>query len=296
MANPKDILIVGGTGVLGRALVERLRRDDRRLTVMSRFPEKHRQLASTGTELVRGDLTEPQSLAQACRGKSVVIAAAHSMIGRGRYASARVDGKGMTALMDVASQEGVKHLIFLSVIGARPDHPIDFWRTKWKAEQHLISSGLPYTIIRCAAFMEWHVYEFIGKQVLANGKVFIPGSGENPISFVSVRDVAALIDICVDSPSLRSRTIVIAGPEHATRNEIARMYGERAHRQVVIRHISRPVLGVLKTILRPFHEGISRVLDVSAWTDHEDQLANPDPLLSALPLPMTKLSDFIRSG
>jgi uncharacterized protein YbjT (DUF2867 family) len=282
--------------VLGRALAEKLRRDDRMLWVMSRSPEHHRQLAETGANLVYGDLTKPETLTKACRGKHAVIAAAHSMLGRGRYASERVDGQGMTDLIDAAKREGVQHLVFLSVIGAGPDHPIDFWRTKWKTEQYMASSGIPHTVIRCAAFMEWHVREFIGKPILTSGKVFIPGKGESRINFVSVRDVAGLIDRSLDDPNLHNRIIDIAGPDHATRNAIARMYAEHANRPVAIRHIPRPMLDVLKTVLRPFHPGISRVLAISAWTDREDQLAASDSVITTLHLPMTRLTDFIRSG
>ena len=105
----------------------------------------------------------------------MVIATAHSLLGKGKYSSEKVDDKGHRDLIDAAKVAGVQHFIYTSVIGASLDSPIDFWRTKASVENYLKKSGLTYTILRGSAFMEFHVHEMIGKSVLAKGKASIFG-------------------------------------------------------------------------------------------------------------------------
>ena len=174
---------------------------------------------------VSPDLTEPASLAAACRGVEVVVSATHAMLGRGRYRSERVDDAGQRALIDAAKAAGVRHFVYTSVLGASPDHPVDFWRTKFKVEQHLKASGLSWTILRPAAFMELHAHELIGKSIIAGGAATILGRGDRPMNFVAVRDVARLAVRAATDPALRGQTIEIGGPENLTQNEVAALYG-----------------------------------------------------------------------
>jgi hypothetical protein len=70
----------------------------------------------------------------------------------------------------VARQAGVERIVYVSAYGARPDHPIDFFRTKHAVEQALAESGVAHAILRPTAFMEHPVHLFNGKSVLDKGK------------------------------------------------------------------------------------------------------------------------------
>ena len=74
------------------------------------------------------------------------------------------------SLIEEAQKSGVKHFIYTSVYTASADHPVDFFRTKYFIEQFLIKSGLNYTILQLPAFMEWHVYNLLGKNIVQKGK------------------------------------------------------------------------------------------------------------------------------
>ncbi len=63
-------------------------------------------------------------------------------LGRGRNRSEAVDDVGHRSLIDVARDAGVTRFVYTSALGAAPNQPIDFFRTKWAIEQHLASSGL----------------------------------------------------------------------------------------------------------------------------------------------------------
>jgi dihydroflavonol-4-reductase len=87
------ILIVGGAGAMGSSVARRLLAQGARVRVMTRAPEWARELERGGAEIVTGNLLDRASLARTCRGVEQVVTAAHSMLGRGREASAYVDGR-----------------------------------------------------------------------------------------------------------------------------------------------------------------------------------------------------------
>ena len=79
------VLVVGATGVLGRATVPLLRAAGHDVRAMTHRTDTTPALVALGAEGVQGDLIDPASLARACTGVDVVVAAAHGMLGRGRY-------------------------------------------------------------------------------------------------------------------------------------------------------------------------------------------------------------------
>lgn len=204
--------------MLGSDIARQLLKAGDRVVAITRDRARAAALASAGAEVRVADLTDTASLRAACRGADVVVAAAHALLGRGRYRSERVDDVGHRALIDAARAEGVRRFVYTSVLGASPDHPVDFWRTKHGVEQSLKASGLSWTILRPAAFMERHAHE----------PATILGRGDRPMNFVAVRDVARVAVHAVREPSAAGRTLEIGGPENLTQDEVAALCG-RSH-------------------------------------------------------------------
>jgi len=296
METPKKILIVGGTGMLGQQLVKELVVARHQVDILTRTPEKFSSLGSSDVTLVKGDLIDKPSLVSACRGMDVVVASAHSVLGRGKYASEKVDDQGHRDLIDAARQNGVRYFMYISGIGAQADSVIDFWRTKAGIENYLKASGMTYTIIRASAFMERHVREFIGKPIMEKGKVFLFGSGEARSNFVSVRDVASVMKYCMDHTEMQNKTIEIGGLDNLSRKEIVEMYAAFTGKKVKVAHVPRGVLKVMSTLIKPFHPGISRILFVGQYLDTKDESFDVRPLLNNMPLKITTMEDFIRAG
>ncbi|MEO5826588.1 MAG: NAD(P)H-binding protein, partial [Gemmatimonadales bacterium] len=179
------ILIVGGTGTLGRELVPRLLANGHKVRVMTRDPTRATAMGTAGAEVVVGDLRNPASLRAAVQGVRAVVSAAHSIVGAWRSSSARVDDIGQRALIASAVEEGVDHLVFISVLGASTSHPLDFWQTKARMEETVKASGLGYTIVRPTAFLDFHAYELVGKAIEAGRRVMVFGPGTSPKNFVA---------------------------------------------------------------------------------------------------------------
>ncbi len=181
------ILVVGANGFLGRETVRQLLAAGQRVRAAARVPDTVADLRQLGAEVVHADLIDPASLASACNGIDAVFAAAHSLMGVGKYASHLVDGAGHRALIDAATTAGVKRFVYTSALGVSPEHRIDFFRTKAGVEKYLARSGLGFTILRPTAFMEWHVHLLLGKSIVDSGKTTIFGGGNNPTNFIAAR-------------------------------------------------------------------------------------------------------------
>lgn len=287
------ILIVGATGRLGRATTQPLLAQGHAVRVLVRDRAKAAALQRQGAEVVIGDLTDPRSLELACKGVLRVFACAHAMLGRGAQASAQVDHVGHSALVAVARDAKVEHFVYTSVMGASEQHPIDFFRTKHEIEAVVKGSGMGYTILRPAAFMEQHVHQLNGQMLLEKGFSVIIGRGTKPRNFVAVRDVAPFAVQALSADDLNGRTLEIGGPDNLSNSEVAAMYIVRARRGRVV-HLPLGVARAVATVMRPLHEGIARVLALSCVPDHLlPETWQPQQLLAEFPRTLTSVDSFI---
>jgi uncharacterized protein YbjT (DUF2867 family) len=287
------ILIVGATGLLGRATALPLLTQGHAVRVLVRDRDRAAGLQRAGAEVFIGDLTDVRSLELACKGAERVFACAHSLFGRGHTSSAQVDHVGHSALVVAARDAKVEHFVYTSVMGAREDHPIDFFRTKHEIEATVKASGMGYTILRPSAFMESHVHRLNGQMLLERGFTVIIGPGTKPRNFVAVRDVAPFAVQALSEDGLNGRTLEIGGPDNVSNREVAVMYQVRA-RQGRIVHVPVGAAKVLASLVRPVHEGIARVLDMSTLPDDEmPETWQPGRLLAEFPRTLTAVDTFI---
>jgi uncharacterized protein YbjT (DUF2867 family) len=288
------ILIVGATGVLGREAARQLVAAGHQVRAMVRTPDKARNLAEMGAEVVQGDLIDPPSLARACHGADGVLAAAHALMGTGSNASEAVDDVGHRALVDAAKAASVQRFVYTSARGASAEHPIDFFRTKANVERYVEASGLAYTILRPSAFMEWHVHNLLGKNLVESGRTTIFGNGNNPTNFVAASGVAHFAVLALTEPTPAGRTLVIGGPDNVTKREIADTYAKYLGRPAKVLCIPAGVMRVMSPLLRPVQPVLSRLMAMSVWSDTTDQTFDATGMLQEFPMALVRVEDFIR--
>ena len=231
------ILVAGGTGRLGSRVVSRLVADGLEVRVLARDPARANQFGTTAVDIVRGDVRDRRSVDRAMPGVTTVVSAVQGFAGPGRVSPASVDRDGNANLVDAAATARAD-VVLMSVVGASPDSPMDLFRAKYEAEEHLRAAGVQWTIVRATAFVE------LWAEILAKAPVL--GRGENPINFVSVDDVAFVVERAVTDKSLRGQVIEVAGPQNVTFNELAGMLQElRGQGRKTIRHVPRAVLRVM---------------------------------------------------
>ena len=286
-------LVVGATGVLGRATALELLRQGIPVRALVRRRDRATDLVRAGAQLVEGDLTNPDSLEIACRGAGQVFAAAHALAGRGANRSVQVDDVGHSALMAAALGAGVRRFVYTSALGASPSHPVDFFRTKHEMEGVLRESGMPFTILRPSAFMEWHVHRFVGRPLLEHGFTVLIGPAQKPRNFVAVRDIVPFAVLALTGDTLRGRTLEIGGPDNLSSRDVAVMYRERVRRGRIV-HLSAPLARGLAALARPLHEGVARVIDLALLDERTvPETWDPPRLLQEFPRRLTGVDEFI---
>lgn len=289
------LLIIGGNGVLGAAAAKHFLQKGFRVTLVVRNKEKARELEKQGASLVYGDLSDLSSLAGIFSGVDIVLTAAHSLLGKGRNSSEKVDFEAHAYIVDEANKAAVSQFIYTSINTARADHPIDFFRHKYNIEQHLAKSGMNYTILKLPAFMEWHAYRLLGKTIVEKGKVMILGAGENPTNFIAVKDIVAALDVIAGNKEYFNRSILLGGPENLSRNQVAQLFGKAMGVTPKIKHMPTGVVKVMGAMLRPFHPGFSRVMKFAVHGEHSDEKMDPANSITQFGLQPTSMESFIAS-
>jgi uncharacterized protein YbjT (DUF2867 family) len=289
------ILVVGGSGTLGRVITHNLLVAGETVRVMTRTPAKATSLRDAGAEVVTGDLTDRESLVRACAGAEKVIAAAHSFLGRGRLASGHVDRTGHKQLIDIAKVSGVRHFVYTSAYINDPVFlTIPFMRIKQEVEKHLRDSGLSYTILRPSAFMDFHAHVLIGIPVIQGKKVILFGAGERPRNFVAASDVAQLAVRALRDSSMANETIDIGGPENLSNVDVVRIYERIAGRKARVAHLPASVPTALARMVRPFHHGVGQMLQMAAIADMGEQRFDARSLQERFAIRLDRLEDWAR--
>jgi uncharacterized protein YbjT (DUF2867 family) len=235
------VLVAGGTGRLGSLVVTQLTERNVAVRVLTRDPDRATPLRPLGIEIVEGDVRRPASLPAAMVDVDLVLSAVQGFAGPGHVSPESVDREGNGHLFAAAAAAGAA-VVMVSIVGAAPDSPMELFRCKYSAEQSLRARGVPWTIVRATAFVELWA-ELVGK-----GVVF--GRGDNPINFVSVRDVADVVTDTVLEPARRGQVVEIGGPEDMTFNELAAALRDVRGRPTKVRHVPRAMLRAMAPLNR----------------------------------------------
>jgi uncharacterized protein YbjT (DUF2867 family) len=206
----KLILVTGATGQQGGAVARHLLKEPgfavRALTRDSTKPAAQ-TLANRGAEVFQGDLDNPGSVRRALEGAWGAFSVQNFM----ETGDEGEIHQGKT-LADAAKAAGVQHFVYTSVVSADRKTGLPHFESKWQIEQHIARSGLSYTILRPAFFMQnW--YGFLREPIL-NGTLPLPLNPHTPLQQISVEDIGAIAARVFQKPSRWSgRTIELAGEE-----------------------------------------------------------------------------------
>ncbi len=270
------ILVAGGTGRLGRLVVNRLVRAGTSVRVLTRNVSAATDLVDMGVELITGDVRDRASLTPALTGVTTVVSAVQGLAGSGGVTPESVDRDGNRNLVDAAAAfDQPADVILVSTVGASPDHPMELFPMKWAAEEHLRASGLRWTIIRSTAFADTWL-ELLRQSAEKSGRPQVYGNGDNAINFVWVQDVAHAVVHAVMDPGLRGQVIEVGGPDNLTLNALARLVQASMGVSGTVRHVPRPGLRAMGLVARPFNPTMARLARASWVMDTCDLTFDPD--------------------
>ncbi len=262
------ILLAGGTGRLGSVLTARLTGLGLPVRILTRDPARAADLITHGADVVTGDVRDRASLVPAVRGADVVVSAVHGFAGTGGGSPATVDRQGNINLIDAAKDAGAG-FVLMSVVGAAADSPMELFRMKYAAEQYLRATVPGWTIVRATAFLELWT-EVLTKTAARSGRPVVFGHGNNPVNFVSVTDVAALVERAITDPAARGRVLEVGGPANLTFNQLAAAVQEDAGRTSPPRHVPPAVLRLMAATIGRVSPQFGRMTRAALVMDRDD--------------------------
>lgn len=200
-----SILITGGTGLLGRSLSGILKEG----LVPHQIASRNKPPG--GADWARLDLRTGEGASEAIAGKKTIFHLASATQGP----SFEADVEGTKRLLDAAVAHDVKHFIFISIVGI-DRVPLKYYTIKLAAEQQIINSGVPFTILRATQFhdfVDFMLGRFLRFQVGVLPKKAL-------VQPVETRAVAwKLFQLSKNAPL--NGTVEMGGPEVLTLGEMA---------------------------------------------------------------------------
>lgn len=287
------VLVAGGTGFIGSAVVRRLTAAGHEVAVLSRRPRP-------GLSHVQGDVTDPASLEGKLEGFEAVVDAVqfpNSPIEDRRkgWTFERVDYGGTRNLVDAAKAAGVGHYVNMSGVGAAPDARYHWFRFKWQEEQYLAESGIGFTNFRPSWVYgpeDNSLNRFLG---FARWLPFVPvvGNGRTRVNPVFVEDVAAHVEAAI-ARGPANRTFEIGGPEVLTMDEVIRTALRVAGKSGFLLHQPKPLMKAAASVLQ-FAPGPLRLTPDAVEFITQDAVADIGPLQEAFGLRLTPLEEALRT-
>jgi len=269
---PERVLVAGGTGYLGSRLVPRLVRSGRTVRVLTRG-----DTTLKGVEVAHGDLSDPGT---ALTGVDTVFHLVGIIKERGRQTFRNVHVEGTRALVDAAVKAGVRRIVYVSAIGARPDAPTAYWRTKAEAEAIVRASGLSWIVLRPSIVFapDGEIFKVL-QQLTAFPIVPILGPGTSKLAPIRADDLADAEVAALDRPAAWNRVHEVAGPEALAFDELVRRVARARGKKVTLVHVplalARPLVALASRL--PFAPITSDQLAMLS----EDSVADPTALAAA---------------
>jgi NADH dehydrogenase len=217
------IAITGGTGFVGRNIARALTADGHEVNIIARGDDRTDMSLPQlpGARFFQIGLDKTDELARAFAGCDAAAhcAGINRQVGGQTYQRVHVDGT--QHVVDAARLAGVKKIVLISFLRARPACGSGYHESKWAAEEIVRQSGLDYTVFKCGviygkgdhmldhlshAFYTFPVFAFVGFK----DKLIRPNA---------VEDIARIVKASLVDGALSKQTIAMLGPEELTLRE-----------------------------------------------------------------------------
>jgi uncharacterized protein YbjT (DUF2867 family) len=228
-----SIFIAGATGFVGGHLVNDLLSRGQKVRCLARSENKENLLSARGAEVVRGDITSPETLRGVLGPDDFVVHLVGMIEEKGSATFRSVHVEGTSNLVEEARRAGVKHFFYQSALGADKDSWSGYLRTKADAEEIVKQSGLKHTIFRPSLIIgPWDGFtKKLLDMIKLSPVIPIPGQGIAKFQPIYIKDWLRCINKVIDDPPSYISTFDIGGPEHLTYKEIVETLAESAGRK-----------------------------------------------------------------
>ncbi|WP_405532413.1 SDR family oxidoreductase [Streptomyces avidinii] len=303
-------LVTGATGYIGGRLVPELIAAGHRVRCLARTPEKLRDHPWAGqAEIVRGDVTDAESLAPALRDIDVAYYLVHAL-GTGRDFE-RTDRQAARNFAEQARAAGVRRIVYLGGLTPRgvPEQDLSpHLRSRAEVGRILLDSGVPTTVLRAAVIIgsgsaSFEMLRYLTERLPV---MVTPSWVRTRIQPIAVRDVLRYLVGSASMPATVSRAFDIGGPDVLTYLDMMRRYAsvDGLPRRLILpvpvltprlsSHWVGLVTPVPRSIARPLAESLKYEVvcdehDIATWVP--DPPGTPLPFDTALVYALKKVRD-----
>ena len=241
------LLVVGATGTLGRQVARQALDEDHEVRCLVRNPNKAIFLKEWGAQIVKGDLCDPSTLEPALKGVDAVIDAATARV-TDNLSAKEVDWFGKVNLIQATKAAGVDRYIFFSILDADKHPEVPLMNIKHCTELFLAESGLNYTVLQLAGFMQGLISQY-AIPILEEQVVWVSGES-TPIAYMNTQDIAKFAVRALSVPATEKKTFPVVGTKAWGAYEIMNLCENLSGKTSRISRISLTVLGLLRRVTR----------------------------------------------
>lgn len=216
------VAVTGGTGFVGRHVIEQLLRHDHEVRALVREPKGHGWMRDRDIAVAAGDLESAGALRELLSGTDAVVHLVGVITEVGRQTYERVHVQGTRQILAAARTAGVRKFVHMSALGARPEASATaYHRTKAAGEELVRSSGMDHVILRPSliAAPGNEVLKMLVNMLRMSPIVPVIGNGLYQLQPIVAGDAAECFALAIEEPGI-SGTFDIAGPVPLTYHEI----------------------------------------------------------------------------
>lgn len=211
------ITILGGTGFLGRYVVQQLAQAGYRLRIICRTPNEASELYAAGhvgqIAIIGGNINKPESYSYALNGSYAVINLVGILFEGGKQKFSSIHSVGAEKLAAAAQAAGVKRFIHISALGVEHEHGSSYARSKILGERAVLSAFPSATILRPSVMFGAEDNFFNKFARMTNISLALPliAGGKTLFQPVYVADVAKAIEVCLNKDESKGQIYELGG-------------------------------------------------------------------------------------
>ncbi len=258
-----QVLVIGGTGTLGRQISKTALEAGHQVRCMVRTPRKAAFLQEWGCELTQGDLLDPEGIDYSLEGIDAVIDCATSRP-EDPKSIYQTDWEGKLNLYRACDKVGVKRVVFLSLLTAEKNRNVPLMDIKYCTEKLLENSELDYTILQGVAFMQGIINQY-AIPTLEGQNVWI---SETPagIAYMNSQDVAKFAVAALSREQTIRKSFPVVGPKAWKAPEVVKLCEKLSGKEAKVLKVSPFLIGLGQTLVSLF-EGTLNIAERLAFSE-----------------------------
>jgi uncharacterized protein YbjT (DUF2867 family) len=241
-----SVLVIGGTGTLGRQIVKTALDEGYQVRCLVRNLRRGAFLKDWGAELIYGDLSLPETIPAALKGISIVIDAA-TVRPTDDYTAEKIDWRGKIALLEAAKIAEIKKFVAFSSVDATQNPNIPLLDLKLKLTEALEKSRLNYTVFQCAGFFQGLINQY-AIPTLEKQTIWLLGN-MYPTAYIDTQDAAKIVINCLKTGD-ESKNYFLVGNKAWTPEEIIQLCERLSGTKASLSYLPGIFLIILRRILR----------------------------------------------